>query len=98
MILTQVQSCHQAQGHQRLVLHDHVLAGRHGDQVLDTSSPDDRPDNFLDVREGGLWIRARAKARLRFGLGYGSATALTLDLLWRMRADSSLLDSPITPA
>lgn len=50
-VLTQVQPRDQAQSHQRLVLHDHVLAGCHGHQVLDASSSDDRPDDFLDKGE-----------------------------------------------
>lgn len=45
--LTQVQSCNEAQGNQGFILHDHVLAGCHGDQVLHSASLDNCPDYIL---------------------------------------------------
>lgn len=45
--LTQVQRSDEPQRHKRLVLHDHVLAGCHGDQVLDSSPLDNRVDDGL---------------------------------------------------
>ena len=52
---TQIQTSGETQSHQRLVLHDHVLTGRHGDQVLDSSPLDDHFDDGLKGTEPDLW-------------------------------------------
>ncbi|TNN46623.1 hypothetical protein EYF80_043156 [Liparis tanakae] len=42
-----IQRRYEPQRHQSFILHNHVLAGCHGDQVLDSSPLDDGPHDFL---------------------------------------------------
>lgn len=94
---TQIQCCYETQGHQRFILHDHVLARCHGHQVLYTSTMNDCPYHFLFKAEK-YPITIRFTEFWNVLRNSNVCEVLTFDLLCRISAERRRLDSPITPA